>query len=252
MNKDDAKAIMKTKEFDIFINKTSKIVERALTGSVDILGAGFFFEDGQASHNVEEATKQAEQMVSYRERLVPMFTFQQDEQENKRTVTSIEWSPKVSKNLRETVQVSDLLMCTYSKCREWKVDEADGLINLYSMNLRKRPEASLICQYEVTKAIFNPFQPNIVLGATTTGYILQWDVRAKQLPVAKSCLQQGGGHNSPIYGLSITGTQNAHNIVSVSNDGRVCQWSFGRLNEPILGLNLKVAVPAAGDQTQYE
>jgi hypothetical protein len=46
MNKDDAKAIMKTKEFDIFINKTSKIVERALTGSVDILGAGFFFEDG--------------------------------------------------------------------------------------------------------------------------------------------------------------------------------------------------------------
>lgn len=36
-------------------------------------------------------------------------------------------------------------MCTYSKCREWKVDEADGLINLYSMNLRKRPETSLIC-----------------------------------------------------------------------------------------------------------
>lgn len=98
------------------------------------------------------------------------------------------------------------MMCTYSKCREWKVDEADGMINLYSMNLRKRPEATLISQYEVTKAIFNPFQANIVIGATTSGYILQWDVRAKQLPIAKSCLQKGGGHNNPVYSIAITGT----------------------------------------------
>ncbi len=92
------------------------------------------------------------------------------------------------RRIKAIIQVTDLLMCTYSKCREWKIDEADGMINLYSMNLRKRPEATLISQYEVTKAIFNPFQPNIVVGATTSGYILQWDVRAKSLPIAKSCL----------------------------------------------------------------
>lgn len=96
------------------------------------------------------------------------------------------------------------------------------MINLYSMNLRKRPEATLISQYEITKAIFNPFQSNIVIGATTSGYILQWDVRAKQLPVAKSCLQKGRGHSHPVYSVAITGTQNSHNIVSVSNDGKVC------------------------------
>jgi len=60
MSKEDAKTVMKTKEFDIFINKTSKIVERALTGSVDVLGAGFFFEDGQNSLEVEEASRAAE------------------------------------------------------------------------------------------------------------------------------------------------------------------------------------------------
>ena len=97
-------------------------------------------------------------------------------------------------------------MCTYSKCREYKVDESDGMINLFSSSLRKRPEATLISQYEITKAIFNPFSPHIVVGATASGYILQWDIRAKQLPIAKSCLQKGGGHNHPIYSLVITGT----------------------------------------------
>ena len=35
---------MKTKEFENFINKTSKIVERALNTNIDILGS--FFDDG--------------------------------------------------------------------------------------------------------------------------------------------------------------------------------------------------------------
>jgi len=48
-------------------------------------------------------------------------------------------------------------MCTYSKCREFQPNESDGMINLFSMSLRKRPEATLISQYEITKAIFNPF-----------------------------------------------------------------------------------------------
>lgn len=131
-------------------------------------------------------------------------------------------------------------MCSYSKCTEWKVDEPDGMINLYSMSLRKRPEATLISQYEVTKAIFNPFQPNVVIGATYSGYILQWDIRAKQLPVQKSCLAKNG-HNHPVFSLAIVGSQNAHNIVSVSNDGKLCFWSFGMLNEPKMSFNLGVS-----------
>lgn len=131
-------------------------------------------------------------------------------------------------------------MCTYSKCREYKYDESDGMINLFSMSLRKRPETTLYSQYEITKAIFNPFQPKIVVGATTSGYILQWDIRAKNTPIAKSCLQnqKGGGHNHPVYGLAITGTPNSHNIVSISNDGKVCQWSPSKFNEPIVHFQL--------------
>ena len=40
---------MKTKEFENFINKTSKIVERALNTNIDILGS--FFDDNSDDVN---------------------------------------------------------------------------------------------------------------------------------------------------------------------------------------------------------
>jgi dynein intermediate chain, cytosolic len=89
----------------------------------------------------------------------------------------------------------------------------------------------------VTKAIFNPFQPNIVIGATYSGYIVQWDIRAKSTPVQKSTLAKDG-HTHPIYSLAVVGTQNAHNIVSVSNDSKLCMWHFGELSNPKVSFNL--------------
>ena len=77
---------MKTKEFESFINKTSKIVERALSNSVDVLGA--FFDDGR-----EDSAKAALNMGK-NERIQTLFTFQ-DNEPLKRAITSIEWSPKV-------------------------------------------------------------------------------------------------------------------------------------------------------------
>ncbi len=60
MSKDDSKQIMRTKEFETFINKTSKIVERALTGSVDVLGASLFLEDFSSLGEGEDGQKAAE------------------------------------------------------------------------------------------------------------------------------------------------------------------------------------------------
>jgi hypothetical protein len=44
LSKDDAKAVMTTKEFEQFMNKTSKMVERALDGAYDVIGPSSFFE----------------------------------------------------------------------------------------------------------------------------------------------------------------------------------------------------------------
>lgn len=43
MSKEEAKAVMKSKDFELFIDKASKIIERALETNVDVMGA--FFED---------------------------------------------------------------------------------------------------------------------------------------------------------------------------------------------------------------
>lgn len=85
---------MRTKEFEKFINKTSKIVERALDSELDVLGASLFFEEISGSGDGDEM-KGADYNMQYKERLVPLFTFQ-DNEPTKRTITSIEWMPKVS------------------------------------------------------------------------------------------------------------------------------------------------------------
>jgi len=32
--------------------------------------------------------------------------------------------------------------------------------------------------------MFNPHNPNIVIGSTMAGYLLEWDIRAKKEPVS--------------------------------------------------------------------
>ena len=90
----------------------------------------------------------------------------------------------------------------------------------------------------MTAAIFNPYEPKIVIGGTHSGYIVQWDIREKTMPVQRSLLSHNG-HTYPIFSLAIVGSANAHNIVSVSNDGRLCMWTLGMLNEPQKQIDLK-------------
>jgi WD40 repeat protein len=99
------------------------------------------------------------------------FVFE-EKKDYKRSITSLDWS----------TAHPELFLASYSKMRDWS-DEPDGFINIYSVAMQTRPEITLNCQYEVTKAMFNPHDPNIVIGATTSGYILVWDVRAKKDPV---------------------------------------------------------------------
>lgn len=152
-----------------------------------------------------------------------------------RSVTSLDWNP----------MHPELFLASYSKLKTWSLDEADGLINIYSIAMQTRPEHTLNCQYEVTKAIFNPFNSNMVIGATSAGYILRWDLRAQSGPVQidmsqptqKTC-QAMQGHQHRVHALSVVGSQNAHNIMSISNDGKLCQWKPNSFSEPALYFDL--------------
>jgi len=54
------------------------------------------------------------------------------------------------------------------------------------------------------------------------------------LVVLYHCLQH------PVYCVNVVGTQNAHNLISVSTDGKMCSWSLDMLSQPQVG------------RTQYE
>lgn len=71
---------MKSKEFENFMEKTSKIVERALTTNIDVLGS--YFDDENQGQNLVKGDK-----------ITSLFTFE-DGEPLRRAITSIEWSPK--------------------------------------------------------------------------------------------------------------------------------------------------------------
>ena len=35
-----------------------------------------------------------------------------------------------------------------------------------------------------------------------------------------------------MYCVNVVGTQNAHNLISVSTDGKMCSWSLDMLSQP--------------------
>ena len=147
---------------------------------------------------------------------------------NNRVVNSMEWSLKHQ----------ELLLCGYTKSSDFSINQANGLILLWSLAMRKAPEFTLTCQTEVTSAIFHKFNPKLVVGATYTGQILIWDTRGKSLPVQKT--PPGGKfHSHPVYCLGINGTTNSNNIISVSNDGVLCTWSMSNLSKPTKRIELK-------------
>lgn len=89
-------------------------------------------------------------------------------------------------------------------------------------------------QSDVTAAIFSPYHPHYIVGGTYSGQIVLWDSRASSpMPVLKSLLS-ANGHKHPVYTMSMVGTQNAHNLVSMSADGMVCSWQMNMLAQPLV------------------
>lgn len=65
MSKEDAKVVMKNKDFENFVNRTTRLVERAMNAEYDLLG-NFFEDDGDAD---KDNTKNKGNKVN------KMFTF---------------------------------------------------------------------------------------------------------------------------------------------------------------------------------
>ena len=59
-----------------------------------------------------------------------------------------------------------------------------------------------------------------------------WDNRThKRTPVQKTTFSTKA-HVYPVYCIDVVGSKNAHNLISISKDGKICSWSLENLSQP--------------------
>ncbi|KAJ3591769.1 hypothetical protein NHX12_006901 [Muraenolepis orangiensis] len=203
--------ILHSEEFTTFFDHSIRIVERALSEHVDV----FFDYSGRALEE-KEGEIQAGTKLSLNRKFV-------DERWSKhRVVTCLDWSS----------QYPELLLASYNNNEE-APHEPDGAALVWNMKYKKNtPEYVFHCQSAVMSASFAKFHPNVVVGGTYSGQIVLWDNRSsKRTPIQRTPLS-AAAHTHPVYCVNVVGTQNAHNLISISTDGKMCSWSLDMLSQP--------------------
>lgn len=215
-SEEEKQQILTSPEFQVFFDRTSRILERALTEEVDIFVD--YARDTEDTDKVDTGVKLSFNRCFF------------DEKWSKgRCVSSLDYS----------VQHPELIVASYQN-NEATPHEPDGTVLVWNSKFKKTsPEYVFYCQSRVTSVAFAKFHPNLILGGTYSGQICLWDNRQnKKTPVQRSPLSTAA-HTHPVYSMQVVGTQNAHNLISVSTDGRMCSWSLDMLAQPQETLDLQ-------------
>ncbi|XP_021706115.1 cytoplasmic dynein 1 intermediate chain isoform X13 [Aedes aegypti] len=203
--------IILSEDFQRFILRTGKIMERALSEQVDIY---MDYIGGGDTDDINDERSLA--------RLSLNRTFYCDRWSKNRCVTSFDWS----------THHPELMVASYHNNEE-SPNEPDGVVIVWNTKFKKHtPEDVFHCQSAVMSTCFAKFHPNLILGGTYSGQIVLWDNRVqKRTPIQRTPLSTNA-HTQPVYCLSMVGTQNAHNVISISSDGKLCSWSLDMLSQP--------------------
>ena len=211
VEEDLTEKILRSSEIAGFLEKSSRLVERALGQ-----------EDPDLYSPAQSDLKNIMTLYS------PTYSYD-------KSVSSVKWSPRYN----------ELLLTSYISVSRSVSSELRGLICLWSLTLKSRPEYVLTCQSSVTASTFNKFDHNLVVAGTYSGQIVVWDLRTKAHPVQRTPLM-AESHTHPVYCVSIIGSQHANNIVSASNDGKICVWSLNMFGSPTSSFELKSRVKDIG------
>ncbi|XP_017792590.1 PREDICTED: cytoplasmic dynein 1 intermediate chain-like [Habropoda laboriosa] len=226
LSEEEKQMIILSEDFQRFLDRTSRIVERALGESIDIYTDYMGTMDGE--DGIDEKSNQ---------RLSLNRSFFCERWSRKRCVTSLDWSP----------QFPELLAASYGN-NDDTPNDADGVCLVWNTKFKKTtPEFIFHCQSPVMSCTFARFHPNLILGGTYSGQIVLWDNRVqKRTPIQRTPLS-ASAHTHPVYCLNVVGAQNAHNLISISTDGKMCSWSLDMLSQPqeILELHTKQSRPIA-------
>ncbi|KAI9787391.1 MAG: hypothetical protein M1816_007524 [Peltula sp. TS41687] len=230
---DELKAVTSSNDFVDFVDRSTKVIERALDTEYDFLVDYAQRSSAGAEEDEDDGDGTGRKGKS---RLKEVAQFWDERWSKRRMITSIGYSPKFP----------ELLLSSHTKNLAAPHDP-DGVIQVWNLHLHDRPEYVFHAQSDVLVAKFSPYHPNLIIGGAYSGQVLLWDMRAKSAPVQRTPLT-GAGHSHPVYAIEVVGTQNANNIMSCSTDGVVCGWTVDMLAQPqeYLELNMPL-LPAKTD-----
>ena len=213
---DELKAVTSSDDFLDFVDRSAKVIERALDEEYDVLAD---YELRGIDGDVEEDEEHGK-----RRGIREVCQFWDERWSKKRMISDLSFSPKFP----------ELVLASYTK-NPSAPHEPDGLVQVWNQHLHSRPEYVFHSTSDILTAKFSPFHPNLIVGGSYSGQVLLWDTRSSRAgggaPVQKTPLT-GSGHAHPVYSISIVGTQNAHNILTASTDGVVCGWTVDMLSQP--------------------
>ncbi|KAF2200157.1 cytoplasmic dynein 1 intermediate chain 2 [Delitschia confertaspora ATCC 74209] len=228
LTNEELNAVQSSDEFLNFVERSTKVLERALDQQYDILAD---YALGGAEVDEEDEGYGSGQGKKGR-RIKEVAQFWDERWSKKRMISDVGFSTKFP----------ELVLASYTKNPSAPHDP-DGLVQVWNLHMHDRPEYIFHAQSDILTAKFSPFHPNLIIGGAYSGQVLLWDTRAKSAPVQKTPLT-GSGHTHPVYSLDIVGTQNANNIISCSTDGVVCGWTVDMLSQPQEFLELSSPPPA--------
>ncbi|KAL4883659.1 WD40-repeat-containing domain protein [Aspergillus karnatakaensis] len=229
LDDDELKAVTSSEDFLDFVERSAKVIERALDEEYDVLAD---YELGGMDADLEEDEEHGKKKRGIKE----ICQFWDERWSKKRMISDICFSPKFP----------ELVLASYTK-NPSAPHEPDGLVQIWNQHLHSRPEYVFHSTSDILTAKFSPFHPNLIVGGSYSGQVLLWDTRSSRAgggaPIQKTPLT-GAGHTHPVYSISIIGTQNAHNILTASTDGVVCGWTVDMLSQPQEYLELSTPPPS--------
>lgn len=178
LSEEQKQMLILSEEFQKFMVRSGRIMERALAESVDIYLD--YIGGGDSDEAIDEKSHA---------RLSLNRTFFCDRWSRNRCVTSMDWS----------THFPELLVASYHNNEE-SPNEPDGVVAVWNTKFRKQtPEDVFHCQSAVMSTCFAKFHPNLILGGTYSGQIVLWDNRVqKRTPIQRTPLS-ATAHTVCIY-----------------------------------------------------
>jgi len=185
------KVVVNEQNLAQFLNRSSKIILNAISYPDPFVN---YFENTNTS-------KQDDHIFNF----VHQF---ECEETQKRSVLCIDYSP----------HHPEIFLAGYSKSNSKK----DAIVVIWSMYQPKEPIKILrYAKFEdITSAIFYKYKPNVVLGGTSQGKLLNWNLKGKSEPVHVSPITRYI-HTHAVGTIAVLGTENVHDIYSMSTCGLV-------------------------------